>query len=768
MTLQTDECLGMFKCFASNSHGTAMEIRIVIQLLNSEPQTYEFLHSPVQLGRGSDNDLVIQDRQVSSRHGRLEITQDGLLYRDLGSRNGSHVARDGRRIAIDATRGYKLLLKPDDQLLIGNLVKPIRVAAQFIAGSQELGANEPEQTSTAKNTRVVELTARLGVNEEIIDKLSSNFDRKALLTLYGHSLAMTRISRITALTDHFARCAFEVLGKATHVCVYPRYNDSELPAFSRDRAGSAQETVISSTVRESVLERSEAVAFIDSGSESDSTASLRLSEVRAGLCAPVKKGEEIIGFVQADRRGEWLDTFDDKDLEVFAVLTHQYALAVENIALTDKLRHTVDALEVARGEMEQLAFYDALTGLHNRRLFLDRLQQAVDAAARKGRRVCLLYLDLDHFKRINDTLGHDVGDQLIRAVAERLKQSVRNNDTVARLGGDEFSILLEEIHGMEAVHAVCNKLLGALRAPIAIRGRMLNTTTSIGIALSSGGHEDATTLLKNADMALYKAKQSARDTYRFFTDELNREVSQRVILEAQLRQAIANGELRQMFQPLIDLRSNRRVAVEALLRWQHPTRGLLSPSEFIWLAEESGLIVPIGEWAMREACKKLHHAGPRCAALRLSVNVSARQLADARFADRVRSILGESRLSPSRVELEVTESMLMNAPQASVNLHRLKELGVSLAIDDFGTGYSSFSYLKELPVEVLKIDRSFVQRIPETLRDAAITSAIIAMGHKLGMRVVAEGIETEQQLLFLQQNGCDIGQGFLLGAPAEL
>ncbi|MBT6274295.1 MAG: EAL domain-containing protein, partial [Chromatiales bacterium] len=624
--------------------------------------------------------------------------------------------------------------------------------------------------SFAQPARSVELTARVNVNDAAIDQLSASFDRNALLSLHQHSAGITRINQIDALIEHFSDTVFEVMEKTTNISLYNLEGETAMavPVFSRDRQGTAKMMPISSAVLRSVLERSEAVAFLDSDDDMDVSEILHLSDVRAGLCAPVRDGERVTGVAQVDCRGKLLGALDYQDLEVFAVLTHQFALAAHNIRLTGELHDTVSQLESARSEMDQLALYDSLTGLYNRRLFIDRLDQAVTAAARNRRRACLLYLDLDHFNRVNDTLGHNVGDQLLHALADRLRKSVRANDTVARLGGDEFAILIDEITEIDDVRIVCEKLLEALRQPVFIDGHQLATTTSIGIAVSSNDGGDATTLLKNADMALYRAKQRARDTYQFFTDDMNREMSERVSLEAELRRATAAGELVPHFQPLFRLTDQHAVGVEALLRWQHPTRGLLGPDSFIWLAEQSGLIVPIGDWVMRNACEQLANATGDVANLRLSVNLSTRQLSDVDLPDRVAQILGQTALPAQRLELEITESMLMEDGPSIANLHSLREIGVSLAIDDFGTGYSSFSYLKELPVDVLKVDRSFVKTLPDATRDADISAAIIAMAHKLGVAVVAEGIETLEQLAFLRDNRCDFGQGFLWGQPAAL
>lgn len=427
----------------------------------------------------------------------------------------------------------------------------------------------------------------------------------------------------------------------------------------------------------------------------------------------------------------------------------------------------ISELKEAHRQMEQLALFDTLTGLANRRLFMDRLQQSLAECRRKQTSIALMFLDLDQFKRINDSLGHDSGDMLLLTVAERLKSSVRATDTVARLGGDEFTVLLTDVRDTYAVTHVAKQILKALKQPIRLRKHELIISTSIGITLAPEDGTNAESLMKNADLALYKAKEFGRDRYHFFTEELNAQALRHLILEQELRQALNGNEFCLDFQPQVDLRSEQIISVEALLRWNHPTRGRVSPDEFIKVAEETGLIIPIGRWVLRNACMQVRMIQQLTGQeVRVAVNLSARQFRDPRLEETISEVLAESGLPPHCLELEVTESMLMDDIDKVINqLNRIKSTGVTIAIDDFGSGYSSLSYLKRLPVDILKVDRKFVQDIPNDINDMEITSAVIAVAHKLSLKVVAEGVEDIDQRDFLMINRCDYAQGYYFSKP---
>jgi diguanylate cyclase (GGDEF)-like protein/PAS domain S-box-containing protein len=428
-----------------------------------------------------------------------------------------------------------------------------------------------------------------------------------------------------------------------------------------------------------------------------------------------------------------------------------------------------DVTEHKRTEerIRHMAQHDALTQLPNRALLQDRIEQAV-AQARRGReRLALLFIDLDRFKTINDSLGHAAGDRLLQDVAARLRGCTRATDTVARIGGDEFVVLLGRLKEVEAARHVAQKILDALGAPFALEGHALQVTPSIGISVYPDDGADADTLLRNADAAMYHAKQAGRNNCQYFRQEMNDAARARLQLENDLRQAIERAEFSVHYQPQIDLRGGVIVGFEALVRWRHPRRGMVPPQEFIAVAEETGLIRPLGEFVLREACvqaRAWRQAG--YGALRAAVNCSARQFRDDGILEAVDRALRESGLPASSLDLEITESILLDGTDSvNARFRALRERGVRIAIDDFGTGYSSLSYLKRLSIQQLKIDRSFVRDIGTDPDDAAIVSAIIAIAHTLGLEVVAEGIETPQQLAFLRTAGCDFGQGYLFSAP---
>ena len=427
----------------------------------------------------------------------------------------------------------------------------------------------------------------------------------------------------------------------------------------------------------------------------------------------------------------------------------------------------VTALKKANKKMEHLALFDSLTGLANRRLFIERLHQSVLNARRHKKITALLFLDLDQFKRINDTLGHQAGDQLLLNVADRLQACVRPEDTVARLGGDEFTILLNDISEIDYIQVIAKKILSTLKEPVKLGKHEIIVSTSIGITLSPNDSIDSDTLMKNADLALYKAKENGRDGYQFFTDALNIRANKLLETENELREAIKHGDFYLNYQPQINLKTGEISSVEALIRWKHPTKGEMSPYEFIPVAEETGLIVQIGQWVLQQACMEIQELNNLTGkSLRVAVNLSSRQFEDPELVNIVGKALSDSGLKAQNLELEVTESMLMHDINSAITqLNKIKSTGSTLTIDDFGSGYSSLSYLKSLPVDTLKIDQSFVYDIPEDLNAMEIASAVIAIAHKLNLRVVAEGVENIDQRDFLVINGCDYAQGYFFSRP---
>ena len=427
----------------------------------------------------------------------------------------------------------------------------------------------------------------------------------------------------------------------------------------------------------------------------------------------------------------------------------------------------VTAATLAEQKVHELARYDSLTGLPNRNMFLAELERTLARCQRNGSGFALCYIDLDRFKTVNDTLGHDAGDQLLQTMAARLRGALRRADLVARLGGDEFVVLIEGTSSAADLVCIAHKVLESMAEPLELRGCSFLVTGSIGIGRYPQDGSDAATLLRNADAAMYLAKEKGKNNIQFYTTELADMAARQFELESALRMALVRDELLLHYQPKVDVASGALLGLEALVRWQHPTRGLVPPNDFIPLAEERGLIVPLGRWVVQTACRQVRDW--RDAGLTpppVAVNLSARQFADDDLIPMIQGAMTRWGLAAADLEIELTESVLMVDPvRASGVLQQLHRLGVRISIDDFGTGYSSLSYLKRFPAKAVKIDRSFICGLPSDGDDAAITQAIIAMAHSLGLSVVAEGVETEAQLEALRQLGCDQAQGFLLGRP---
>ena len=417
--------------------------------------------------------------------------------------------------------------------------------------------------------------------------------------------------------------------------------------------------------------------------------------------------------------------------------------------------------------IRHLAYHDALTDLPNRALFADRLTVALAQARRTRQPVAVMFLDIDRFKLINDTLGHVVGDDLLKAVGAELSGLVRDGDTVARVGGDEFTLLLTGVEDGESVPVIARRILETVRQPRTLADQDLRVTTSLGIAMFPVDGETADALWRNADTAMYRAKQQGRDNFQTYTPSMSAEIVNRVSLESDLRRALARGEFVLAYQPQMERDTWAITGAEALIRWKHPTKGLVHPIEFISVAEDTGLIVPIGEWVMREAClrnKVWQDAG--LPPITITVNLSALQFQQANLVEVIEGVLAETGLEPQYLEFEITEGTTIHDPDfAAMVLRELRAMGVRISIDDFGTGYSSLSYLKRFRIDRLKIDRSFVNELTTDANDAAIATAVIVMAHSLGLGVVAEGVETEEQLRFLLARGCDEFQGYLIGRP---
>lgn len=451
------------------------------------------------------------------------------------------------------------------------------------------------------------------------------------------------------------------------------------------------------------------------------------------------------------------------------------------VLLGRSIRYAIERKR-AENRILTLAYYDDLTGLPNRVLFLDRLNFCIANARRREALVAVLICDLDNFKRINDTLGHEAGDLLVREVGERISACVRENDavgrldeghnknTVARQGGDEFTLLLGEIRNIHDAARVAQRILGSLARPFDLRGHEVFVSASIGIAIFPQDGVDADTLVKNGDAAMYHAKDRGKNNYQFYKKEMNATSFQRLSLETSLRRALEREEFLLYYQPVVNLYTGKLVSAEALVRWQHPDMGLISPADFIPLAEETGMIVPLGEWVLLAACaqnKAWQQAG--LPPVRVAVNLSCQQFAERNLARVVEEVLEETGLAADYLGLEITESLMMRNVDASIAvLRELSSMGVSLSLDDFGTGYSSLSYLKRFPLDILKIDRSFVREIPHDNDDVTLTRVILAMAGNLGLKVVAEGVENQEQLEFLKNQGCDMMQGYLVSPPVSV
>jgi diguanylate cyclase (GGDEF)-like protein len=441
-------------------------------------------------------------------------------------------------------------------------------------------------------------------------------------------------------------------------------------------------------------------------------------------------------------------------------------LLVYDAHLESNVRRYNEMLETANARLQHAATHDALTGLPNRVLLADRMSQAIARAARHEISFAVLVVDLDRFKAINDSLGHIAGDELLQEVARRLSSLLRKDDTLARLGGDEFVLVIHELSTSQDAEVVARKVLSHVAQPVRLAGLDVHVSPSVGIALCPDDGVDSETLLQHADAAMYHAKKKGRNTFQFFAPAMNAFARERLELESGLRTALAQREFELHYQPKVDVATGRIESAEALLRWRHPKKGLILPGGFIPLAEETGLIVPLGEMVLYEACRQARAWQDEGLHLRMAVNLSARQFRQDGLIETVRGALSMARLEPRFLELELTESAVMQDAETSVQImRRLSDLGVRISVDDFGTGYSSLSYLRRLPLDKLKIDRSFIREIVTSRDDAQIVRAIVSLAHSLHLKVIAEGVETQEQLTFLRSLGCDQYQGYLCSPP---
>jgi diguanylate cyclase (GGDEF)-like protein len=482
--------------------------------------------------------------------------------------------------------------------------------------------------------------------------------------------------------------------------------------------------------------------------------------------APLMGSDGVVGVMIVGNRLGDVSTFEDEDLKLLETLAKHVAVSLENGRLEDSLAQLTQLKE----ELRHQAFHDSLTRLPNRTLFTERVAHALSRQHRTNKSLAVLFLDVDEFKTVNDSLGHTAGDQMLTTVAERLVQCLRPTDTVARLGGDEFGILLDDMNDPSDALMAADRIMAALGRPTQLGGREMSIKASLGITLNSHG-ADAETLLRNADLAMYMAKRRGKGRYQVFETSMHTEMLQRLELTANLRHGVQRREFDVHYQPIVHLDTGRIAGVEALARWKHPARGLLLPADFISLAEETGLIVPLGWDVLREASQRARlwqEAFDRERCFTISVNLSPKQLMDPSLIKEVGNSLDDSGLEPCSLTLEITEdAFLQEAEGTLARLRELKQLGVRLAIDDFGTGYSSLSYLERFPVDILKIAKPFVDGLGKEGRESALVEAVIGVGNALGLQTVAEGIERPEQRDRLLDLRCEQGQGYFFGQPLE-
>jgi diguanylate cyclase (GGDEF)-like protein len=511
----------------------------------------------------------------------------------------------------------------------------------------------------------------------------------------------------------------------------------------------------------------------------EATAQLGLDSfdvVLLDLHLPDGSGLECLDSIQAVNNEIPIVVLSGQDDEDFAVSilnkgAQDYLVKWEGQGRTI-LRSIRYAIERKKSDLHlsYLAQYDPLTGIPNRQFFNDQLKRATARARRDGRKVTLLFLDLDEFKVVNDTLGHDTGDRLLKEVADRIRRTVRTGDVVARLGGDEFAVLLEGLAGPREVEVVAKGLLDIVSRPYHIAERQLTITTSIGITMYPNDHADTQMLLKNADIAMYQAKGNGKNNFTFFHQQMHADLMEYHELEHEIRQALQLNQFHLAYQPKVNVHINQLQGLEALLRWTSPTRGDVGPSQFIPVAEESGHIIPLGYWVLNEVCLTIRSWQDKgLTVVPVSVNVSARQFQQPDFHKRVAEVLKRHGVDPSLIEIELTEGLVMEDTEAAQSeLAQLKKIGLRISIDDFGTGYSCLSYLRRFPIDVLKIDRSFVQEIGSSRDGESIIDAIISLAKSLRLETVAEGVETPAQLNYLLDHGCHVVQGYLFGKPMDL
>ena len=682
------------------------------------------------------NRLLSDDRTVHWR----------TIARDNGTRSGGcfPLLRNGKE-AI----GILLFLSSEEDAFTPDLVQLLaRLAENVSFALDNFDRAEERARAEAQKERLTRMFAALSATNEAIMRAKSRaelFDLVCKAASTGGKFTSTTIALAKAGSDELE--IMSAAGPSAEMTRNVRLSIDPVRAEGRGMSGVAFRTRQPCIIHD--YEKDPRVnvfrVFVQGGA-------------RSGAAFPLVTHDRAVGvmiYMAAEQ-----DTFTTEFVELLQRLADNVSFAMENFDRADEKNK-------ADERVEYLASHDSLTALPNRETFNGLLRRAIDEALHQERRFAVLFIDLDRFKVINDSLGHEAGDLLLLQVADRLRGSLRATDVIARLGGDEFVVILDRCGDVEHVQRIAGELLTALAQPMELAGHECHTTASIGIAMYPDNGADAQTLTKNADMAMYLAKEDGKNGYRFFSNDVKTQSIERLSLESALRRALDREQLTLNYQPKVDMESGQITGVEALLRWTHPELGSISPAQFIPLAEETGLIVPIGRWVLREACAQAM-AWQRRGLLPLSmaVNLSPRQFADEHLLQDVDEALAASGMSPVLLQLEVTESMMMrNVGRALKVLDAIQSRGIRLAIDDFGTGYSSMSLMKHFPIDTIKIDRSFVRDLPHDSEDQAIAQAIISMGKALGMTVVAEGVETVEQEAFLRTHGCDEMQGFLVSRP---
>jgi diguanylate cyclase (GGDEF)-like protein len=669
------------------------------------------------------------------------------LAREDGTRSGASfpLLKNGDRAV-----GVLLFLSCDEGAFTDDLVELLgRLAENVSFALDNFDRVEEKQKTEEQKERLTRMFAALSATNEAIMRAKSRlqlFEMVCEAAANGGKFTSTTISLANRDSDFLDIAA--VAGPTAETTRNVKVSISAARPEGRGLSGAAFRSR-QACISNDYLADAQASAF---------HAIIRGDGAKSGAAFPLLIHGQAIGvmlFLSAEK-----DTFTPEFVELLQRLADNVSFALENFDRADE-KSKADA------RIEYLASHDGLTALPNREMFNGLLHHAIEAACRQQRRFAVLFIDLDRFKVINDSLGHDAGDILLVEVANRLRQTLRSSDVVARLGGDEFVVILEETAESHDVERIASNLLSVLSQPLQLSGHECHTTASIGIAMYPADGSDVQTLTKNADMAMYLAKEDGKNGFRFFTKEVKIQSIERLTLESALRRALERDQFTLHYQPKVDMATGQITGVEALLRWTHPDLGVLPPAQFIPLAEETGLIVPIGRWVLKEACAQ-NMAWQRCGLrpLSMAVNLSPRQFVDEHLLQDIDEALATSGMSAVLLQLEVTESMVMrNVSRAVKVLDAIQRRGIRLAIDDFGTGYSSMSLMKQFPIDTIKIDRSFVRDLPDDSEDRAIAQAIISMGKALGLTVVAEGVETAEQEIFLRDHACDEMQGFLFSKP---